>query len=63
MSMYDQHSWAIGSSYALDIKSKIKAEWMIVDTGAVSSFVDAPAGEDSGDRRINVFSLSYNFVF
>lgn len=63
MSMYDQHSWALGTSYALDLKSKIKAEWMIVNTGAVSSFVDAPAGEDSGDRRINVFSLSYNFVF
>jgi hypothetical protein len=63
MSMYDQHSWAIGTSYALDLKSKIKAEWMIVQTGAVSSFVDAPAGEESGDRRINVFSLSYNFVF
>lgn len=63
MTMFDQHSWAIGTSYALDPKSKIKAEWLIVDTGAVSSFVDAPAGEDSGGRHINVFSLSYSFVF
>jgi len=63
LSMYDQFSWAIGTSYAIDINSKIKAEWMIVNTGEVSSFVDAPAGEESGHRRINVFSLSYNFVF
>ncbi|HEY0664541.1 MAG TPA: hypothetical protein VGD24_00555, partial [Gallionella sp.] len=63
MSMYDQHSWAIGTSFALNATSKIKAEWLIVNTGAVSSFVDAPIGEESGDRRINVYSLSYNFVF
>lgn len=63
MTMYDQHSWAIGTSYSINTTSKIKAEWLIVDTGAVSSFVDAPVGEESGDRRINVYSLSYNFVF
>ena len=63
MTMYDQYSWAIGTSYAIDPKNIIKAEWLIVHTGAVSSFVDAPAGEESGKRRINVYSLSYNFVF
>jgi hypothetical protein len=29
----------------------------------VSSFIDAPSGSDSANRRINVFSLSYNFTF
>jgi len=63
MTMYDQYSWAIGTSYAIDNKSKIKAEWLVVRTGAVSSFIDAPVGGESGNQRINVFSLSYSFVF
>jgi len=63
MNMYDQYSWAIGTSYNIDAKSKIKAEWQIVNTGLASSFIDAPVGEESGNRRINVYSLSYNFVF
>lgn len=63
MNMYDQHSWAIGSAYAVDRKSRIKAEWKVVHAGAVSGFVDVPAGDESGKQRINVFSLSYNFMF
>lgn len=63
MTMYDQYSWAFGTSYAIDNKSRIKAEWLVVHTGVVSSFVDAPVGGESGNQRINVFSLSYNFVF
>lgn len=61
--MYDQRSWAFGTSYSIDNKNKIKAEWLVVRTGAVSNFVDAPVGGESGNRRINVFSLSYSFVF
>ncbi len=63
MVVYDQHSWALGTSYAVDSKSKIKAEWSVVQTGVASSFVDASPGGESGDQRINVFSLSYNFTF
>ena len=61
--VYDQDSWALGTSYALNSKSKIKAEWSVVQTGVASSFVDASPGGESGDQHINVFSLSYNFTF
>lgn len=63
MVVYDQDSWALGTSYALDSKSKIKAEWSVVQTGVASSFVDASPGGESSDQHINVFSLSYNFTF
>lgn len=59
----DQQSFALGTSYSLSPTSKLKAEWMHVRTGSVSSFVDAPSGEDSGGRQLNVFSLSYSFMF
>jgi len=63
MVVYDQDSWTLGTSYALNRKSKIKAEWSVVQTGVASSFVDAPPGGESGDLHINVFSLSYSFTF
>ena len=63
LNAYDQQSVAIGTSYSLSPTSKIKAEWMYTRTGLVSSFVDAPSGEDSDGRQINVFSLSYSFTF
>jgi len=61
--VYDQHSWALGTSYLLSSNSLVKAEWSVVQTGIASSFVDAAPGGDSGDLRINVFSLSYSFTF
>ena len=61
--VYDQQSWALGASYAINSKNKIKAEWSVVDTGLASSFVDASPGGESGDKHINVFSLSYSFTF
>jgi hypothetical protein len=60
---YDQQSWAIGASYSLSPTSRIKTEWMQTRTGILSSFVNAPADEDSGGRQINVFSLSYSLTF
>ena len=63
MVVYDQDSWALGTSYALNSKSKIKAEWSVVQTGVASSFVDVSPGGESSDQHINVFSLSYNFTF
>lgn len=60
---YDQTSWAIGTSYALSPTSKIKAEWMRVRIGQVSSLVDAPPGSDIRNQSINVISLSYSVVF
>lgn len=63
LSPYDQSSWALGASYSLSPTSRLKAEWTHTRTGRLSSFVNAPSGEDSGGRRINVFSLSYSFTF
>ena len=63
LSPHDQHSWAIGTSYSLSPTSRIKAEWTHTRTGRLSVFVDAPPGEDSGGRQLNVFSLSYSFTF
>ncbi len=60
---YDQTTWAIGTSYKIDTTSKIKAEWAMTDIGDVSSFIDSPSNEGSGNRLIHVFSLSYNIVF
>jgi hypothetical protein len=60
---YDQGSLAIGTSYALTPTSKLKAEWMRIRMGGASTLIDAPPGSDIRNERINVFSLSYNFVF
>ncbi|MGB4497475.1 MAG: hypothetical protein WBI40_02150 [Methylococcaceae bacterium] len=61
--IYDQTTWAIGTSYRLSPTSKLKAEWAITKTGEASSFIDTPIGGDSGDKLINVFSFSYNVAF
>lgn len=63
LAAYDQLTVALGTSYWVSSKSVIKAEWSRVDTGLVSSFVDAPVGGESGNRRIDIFSLSYSFTF
>jgi hypothetical protein len=60
---FDQHSLALGTSYAVTPKSKIKAEWVVTHIGVASSLVDAPPGSNLSNQNINVFSLSYNFVF
>lgn len=63
VSPYDQWTWAIGTSYRVTTRSLLKAEWAQTRTGVVSSFIDAPSGGDSADKRLNVFSLSYSFSF
>ena len=61
--VYDQNSWALGTSYALSVTSSIKAEYMRTHVRRVSSLVDAPPGSDVGNQKINVLSVSYSFVF
>jgi len=61
--VYDQHSWAVGTSYSLSPTSKLKAELMRVYIGQVSSLVDAPPGANIRNQSINVISLSYSMVF
>lgn len=63
MFVYDQNSWAIGTSYALSPTQKIKAEWLRTHVGVTSSLVDAPTGSNGGNQNINVFSLSYSMTF
>jgi hypothetical protein len=60
---YDQHSWALGTSYAFSPKSKLKAEVMRTRIGATSKLADAPPGSDIANQGINVVSFSYNLVF
>jgi hypothetical protein len=59
----DQYSTAIGLSYSMTAAQVLKAEWMRVRVGEVSSLVDAPSGADIRNKNINVFSLSYSFAF
>lgn len=63
MVVYDQYTWALGTSYTLDRNSRVKAEWAVTQTGVGSSFIDARPAGDSGNKRISVISLSYHFVF
>jgi hypothetical protein len=60
---YDQNSWAVGTSYSISATSKIKAEYLRAHIGQSSTLVDAPSGSNIRDQNINVFSLSYSFVF
>ncbi|MBK7463451.1 MAG: hypothetical protein IPJ50_12570 [Betaproteobacteria bacterium] len=60
---YDQWTGAIGTSVRVTPRSLIKAEFSQTNTGQVSSFVDAPSGGDSANKRINIVSLSYSFSF
>lgn len=60
---YDQTTVALGTSYQVTPSSTLKAEWAHTRSGVASSFMDAPTDEDSGDRAVNVFSLSYNLTF
>ena len=63
MFVYDQNSWAIGTSYTLSPTQKIKAEWLRTHIGLTSSLVDVPSGSNGSNRNINVFSLSYSLTF
>lgn len=63
LSAYDQTTVALGTSYRLSPNQKLKAEWARTHVGAMSSFVDVPAGASTGHKNIDVFSVSYNFVF
>lgn len=63
VSPYDQWTGALGTSFRLTPRSIFKAEWAHTQTGVASNFLDAPSGGNSGDKRFNIFSLSYNFTF
>lgn len=60
---HDQSTWALGTAYRVNSNSLMKTEWSFTKTGLVSSFIDASSNGSSADKRINTFSLSYNFTF
>lgn len=58
-----QGSRSLGSSYTLDTRSKLKAEWQHVRASASTMF-DLPAGEPiEKRRRVNIWSASLDVVF
>lgn len=60
---YDQWSWSLGTAWKIRPGQALKLEFQQVRTQAVSALIDAPSGEDSGRRRLDVWSLNYSFVF
>lgn len=60
---YDQTTWAVGTSYNVNPTNKIKAEWAITQTHDVSALIDPLPNDDTGNKLINTFSISYNIVF
>ncbi|MBS0345407.1 MAG: hypothetical protein JSR69_03015 [Proteobacteria bacterium] len=63
LDVFDQRSIAVGSAYLLTPQQKLKVEWLHSHTGSTSGFLDAPSGENSGHRAVDVLSLSYDFTF
>lgn len=63
LSVHDQHTIAVGASYQVTPKQKLKFEWAHTQIGVASSLVDAPAGSTFSNENINVLSLSYSIVF
>lgn len=61
--VYDQSTWAVGTSYATTATTRIKAEFARTRIGDVSSMVDALPGTTVHRATINVLSLSYSVVF
>lgn len=60
----DQHSWALGASYAIDGRQKLKLEYQRTHIGQVSRLVDTPAGQPTvSDTSLGVWSLNYSFSF
>ena len=61
--IFRQASLALGSSWAIDARSKLKLEWMHTQARQ-SQLIDVPAGEPlNRQRHVNVVSLSYSFVY
>jgi hypothetical protein len=60
---WDQYSWSIGTSYSINAKNKVKAEFQRARIGQMSAMVDAPSGSNVAHQNINLFTLNYSFVF
>jgi hypothetical protein len=63
LAFIDQYTFAIGTAYKLTPKQKIKFEWARTTIGLGSIYVDSPPRTNINNQAIDVFSVSYNFVF
>ncbi|MGB4499062.1 MAG: hypothetical protein WBI40_10220 [Methylococcaceae bacterium] len=63
LGVFDQHTFAIGTSYRISPEQKIKLEWSKTFIGVNSALVDAPAGTTINNESIDTFSFSYNVAF
>lgn len=61
--VYDQSSWALGTSYSFSPKSKLKAEVLRTRIRDASQLVDPPPGTTIRHQSVDVYSLSYSVVF
>lgn len=60
----DQHSTALGASFAIDAGQKVKLEWLHTRIGRVSRLVDTPQGQESPRHTsIDTLSVGYHFSF
>lgn len=60
----DQRTWAVGASYALGSRQKLKVEYQRTHIGQVSRFVDTPVGQPTvSDTSVGVLSINYSFTF
>lgn len=60
----DQRSWALGASYAIDGRQKLKLEYQRSHIGQVSRLVDSPPGQAPvSDSALGVWTLNYSFSF
>lgn len=59
----DQSTLALGSSWRLTNNAVMKAEWAHVRTGVGPGFIDARKGSNGSEQHLNVYSLSYSFIF
>jgi hypothetical protein len=61
---FDQHSVAVGMSYAVTSNSKLKAEWMQTRVGEISTHFDTPVGKaDARGRKVNTLSVNFSIAF
>ncbi|MBK1714000.1 hypothetical protein [Rubrivivax gelatinosus] len=60
----DQRSVALGASWALDARSKLKFEWKRTHVGDLSRLIETPPGSDTiHDTHLDLWSLNYSFSF
>ncbi len=61
--VYDQSSFALGTSYSFSAKSKLKAEVLRTRIRDGSQLIDPLPGTTVRHDSVNVYSLSYSVVF